>query len=290
MRVLTLNAAGGLSSGQRLASLLLWLNDLAIDVCFLQEVYGMTAPQGALDDVPGTALTLGADFWWYHSPGSPVARGCVTLVRRSAGLSNIVQHDEGADGRILRLDATIGGSLLSLVNVYAPAQPAERSVFYNETLPSCLPAPDVPLLLVGDFNCILDGELDGYYPSGHPPTNNSRLIGATQLQHICAARSLTDVWRSAYPTDAGAMAATHFSAAHSSGARLDRLYASPSLLALGQVRDSAIVSAAPSPSDHFPLLACFNIPTSALPRGTPVVSFPTALLGVPDFVEKIRFS
>ena len=288
MRVITLNAAGGLNSGRRLASLLLWLQNLAIDVCFLQEVYGMAPPQEALNDVPGTALTLGSVFDWYHSPGSPIARGCATLVRKTAGFTSVAQYADGADGRILRLDACLGWNVLSLINVYAPAQPSERPDFFQAVLSTCLPSPDVPLLIAGDFNCILDVARDAYYPSGSPPTNNSRLSGAVQLRDICIARNLRDVWREAHPSDAGALAATHFSAAHSSGARLDRLYASPSLLALGHVRDADIVPSTPSPSDHFPISAAFNICTSALPRGTPVSQFPTALLGVPDFVDVLR--
>lgn len=288
MRVASLNVAGRLLTGRLLAALLAWLLALDIDVCFLQEVHCREDPSASLEDAPGAAPTLGAAYSWFFSPAASTARGCATLVRRASALINIAQHADGADGRVLRLDATWGPLSISLVNVYAPATPADRPLFYRDTLPPCLPSPDTPLVLGGDFNCVLDDNSDSFYPSGSPPTYRSRTVGAGQLSDIVTARNLLDVWRTAHTSTFGAHAATHFSAAHGSGARLDRLYASPTLLAAGPARDPAIHPCPPVPSDHVPVSCRFFLPSAAVPRGTPLPSFPTHLLSLADAADTIR--
>lgn len=288
MRVASVNVAGRPLTGRALAALLAWLIATDVDVCLLQEVHGQADPSAALQDTPGAAPTLGAAYSWFISAGTSAARGCATLVRRACALTNIEQFPDGADGRVLRIDATYGGIGLSIVNVYAPSTPAERPAFYRDTLPGYLPTPDAPLILGGDLNCVIDGALDCFYPSGSPPANPSRTIGASQLADILHARQLTDVWRAANHSVFGAHAVTHFSAAHGSGARLDRMYVSPALLAAGPARDSLIHPSPPVHTDHLPISCRFNLPAAALPRGTPLPSFPTPLLSLADFAADLR--
>ena len=51
------------------------------------------------------------------------------------------------DGRILRLDLTISTQEVSLLAIYAPAQPEDRDDFFSSTLLPILPPPSASLLI-----------------------------------------------------------------------------------------------------------------------------------------------
>jgi hypothetical protein len=44
-----------------------------------------------------------------------------------------------AGGRVLRVDATLLQQPISLMCVYAPADPVARRAFFTDVLPACLP-------------------------------------------------------------------------------------------------------------------------------------------------------
>lgn len=287
MRIVSLNVQGRLTSGGALAALLTWLQSTGIHVCFLQEVRGAVNPQELLAQCPGAQATLGNRFRWFHSPGG-AAGGCLTLVDPVAsGLSDIFQHPDSTLGRCVRLDALLAGTPVTLVNVYAPATPADRSAFFSSSLSGLLPR-DRPLLVGGDLNCVLDAEADIWYGNGIPTAHSTRTVGAQALATLSEELGLVDIWRRAHPLVRDARLVTHFSVSHPSGARLDRFLASPSLLALAPATSCDIGSSSGIRTDHYPVTLCVKAPSAAVPFGRSVPSFPLLLLNLPAAVSELE--
>jgi len=286
MRVITLNVGGGLDSGHKLGALLAWLRSLRVQVCFLQEVHGTANPRDLLAACSGAEATFGSRLLWFHSPGSASARGCLTLVDPGVGLSDISQLPDPTGGRVLRLDATLVGTPVSLVNVYAPAAHDDRLPFYRDVLPGLLPPPAQALLMGGDLNCILS-VADAWYESGSPPATNTRLAGATALEALSSSWGLADLWQRRHPFVRGTGVVTHFSRAHPSGARLDRLLANQSLLSLAPLDTCDILPAAGVHTDHQPVLLQLRAPRGPIPYGKSAPTFPLLLLNMPDAVSAL---
>lgn len=280
MRVLSLNVRGGLDTGRKLAALLLWMQRMGCGVAFLQEVYGSSNPRELLAECPGAAATFGRGLQWLHEPGLSGSQGCLTLVHPSAGLADVRQASlpSEAAGRVLRVDAQLGPMAICLVNVYAPADRAQRRRFFSEVLPPCLPAVGAALVVAGDFNCISDAVADAWTASGPPPAVTPRTVGAQELGNVCATWDLFDVWRDQHPQTTGIDAVTHHSAPHRSGARLDKVLASAAFLALAPAASAEIAAAAGVASDHRPVLAAFRPPAAPLPMGRGLPAFPLLLL------------
>jgi endonuclease/exonuclease/phosphatase family metal-dependent hydrolase len=53
----------------------------------------------------------------------------------------------------------VGESTFPFVNIYAPSDGKTRRCFFTELLRANL-LDDMPIILCGDFNCVLDPEMD----------------------------------------------------------------------------------------------------------------------------------
>lgn len=192
---------------------------MGADVIFLQETGTSRDPRALLRGAPGSAGYSAWNGAAYFSPGSPHARGCLTLVRTSSSLISQLPEAGGArtdaNGRIVRVDCQLGGCPASLINVYAPAgaSAAERRAFFEE-LQSFVPT-DRLAIVGGDFNCVLDLQLDT--TSAGPASQRAR--GSDSLQALMTAAGLADVWREQHPHQ---RQPTHWNQGAGSGARLDR--------------------------------------------------------------------
>ena len=148
---------GGLRSAAKLRRVLLWARASPYHVIMLQEVGLGAQPLASLKGAPGdggSAAWAGAAFC---SPGTAHSRGCLTLVKPHPAVSHLDAPGAPAvahGGRLLRVDCEVGGRPVSLVNVYAPTEPADRAAFVD-TVRGALP-PGRLLLLGGDLNCVLD--------------------------------------------------------------------------------------------------------------------------------------
>ena len=234
--------------------------------------------------IPGTgALWPGARF--FHVPGTGHTGGVLAILGPNPSISSASVFDPPTPsphvGRILRLDLTISTHPVSLLALYAPAQPADRDEFFSSTLIPFIPAPSSSLLVCGDFNCVLSGPLDCLYTAGPPPPHNSRLIGSSALNtSLILPLGLHDVWRMANPTSVDF---THFSASARSGARLDRWLASPSFLRLFPSTSSTILPSCGIRTDHLPVSLSFPLPLSTgPPTGRGLSGFPLFLLNMKD--------
>ena len=154
-----------------------------------------------------------------------------------------------SDGRIvsITLRGPGGGGGVRLCTIYAPSNPRSRRLFFAELAPHL--TGSLPVILTGDFNCVLDTDLDR---RGSDTTSCG--VGAKELGDLLSDLSLRDCWRSLNPS---ARSFTWRNAANTVSSRLDRIYVSSSV---------AVASCLHSPcyfSDHDCVVLNFSFPERA---------------------------
>lgn len=271
-------------TGPKLVHVLSWLKELRVDLAVLTETRSTSSPEDLLRRQPGAGVLLpGAQF--FHVPGTGHSEGvCIVLGPSLANSEPQQAPSAPGPGRAVRVDLLLRQQSVSVVGVYAPAQPADRSGFFADQLRPLLPADGRPLLLGGDFNCVLEAADCVYPPGAAPPAHSSRHVGAVDLGALMAEHSLVDLWRQAHPDD---RAHTHWSAPASSGARLDRWLLSAPFLAAFQA-DTRIHAASGIATDHLPVFLRASQAGAAFPRGAGLRSFPLQLLNVPGTVAALH--
>ena len=257
-----------------------------LDGIVMTETKTAESPEDLFRRQPGSgALWPGVRF--FHTPGTGATGGILVILGPSPHLTDVhLFPSTGAtdllsDGRVLRLDLLLHSFPTTILAMYAPAQSAERLVFYSSSILPFLPPPTRPLLVVGDFNCVESAQ-DCVYPLGLPPANNTRLIGYAALDtSLSAPYGLRDVWRTQHPTSSDF---THFSASALSGARLDRWLASPPFLSHFPSPSSEILPACGIRSDHLPVLLTIPLPSQpdSTCHGRGLAGFPLFLLNIPE--------
>ena len=211
-------------------------------------------------------------IYWNH--WSTQSRGVAIAIRkellRPEGLMQLHRLVRSSDGRMIRCRLDWAGHRFCLVNVYAPNSTIEQKNFILALHGQLADSPD-PLVIGGDFNFVLDANLDR-----SPRPDNSRRspdgAAADWRRHF---PGLLDVWSQ---HRAGRHGFTWFKDGSSHCAsRLDRFYVPPNMssyfipIRLGAAAHPALVS------DH-------NLVVFALTARTPVVA------PRPDFVRiKLRF-
>ena len=138
----------GLRDSSKAARLLEDLGDLKVDIAALEETHFICrADEHVLD----------RDYILVSSYGDRTSRGVSVLVKRSLG-ARIDVISAGSGGRCVVVDIAVRGHEFRVVAVYAPNVAAERRVFLSQ-IESFL--TDLKqLVLVGDWNAILDPKLD----------------------------------------------------------------------------------------------------------------------------------
>ena len=279
--LLTLNVCG--LTGSKLVTLLSWLKEKRVDIAVLTETKLSSSVEDLLRRVPGAgALWPGARI--LSCPGNGHTLGIAVVLGPTCQAMGpaVFQGADGA-GRLLRLDITIRTQPCSLIAIYGPAQTQHRREFYREAVRPFLPADGRPILLAGDFNCVLDAEDCVYSPNTAGPSTNSRLIGAAELDALMQEYQLRDVWREANP---GAHAYSHWSHPSNSGGRLDRWLASASFLT-AFAATSDILPGSSIPTDHLPVTLQLQRLQDDAPRGRGLQGFPLHLLNMPTACNEL---
>jgi len=271
-------------TGPKLVHLLSWLKEQHVDAAVLTETCCTSSPEDLLCRQPGAGVLLpGARF--FHVPGTGHTEGVCIILGPSLAHSDaqMVPGPPGS-GRALRVDLRLQQQLVSLVGVYAPAQPAARPGFFADQLRPLLPLDGRPLLVGGDFNCVLDPADCVHPPGAAPPANSTRHVGAAELGALMAEHALVDVWRQQH----GAQREhTHWSAAATSGARLDRWLLSGPCLEVFRA-SSGIHAAAGIATDHLPVFLRLSAAGPLPPRGRGLKGFPLQLLNMPEACAALR--
>ena len=272
-------------TGPKLVHLLSWLKEKRVDAAVLTETRCTSSPEDLLRRQPGAGVLLpGARF--FHVPGTGHTEGVCVVLGPSLAHSTPQQHAVAVPGpgRAIRVDLHLHQQLVSLVGVYAPAQPADRPGFYADQLRALLPSDGRPVLLGGDFNCVSDAADCVYPPGVAPPAHNSRLVGAVELSALMAEHTLVDVWRQQHGSE---RAHSHWSPSANSGARLDRWLLSGAGAVAFNVSCS-IHAAAGIATDHLPVFLRLSAAGPGFPRGRGLRSFPLRLLNVPEACAELQ--
>ena len=158
--------------------------------------------------------------------------------------SSINKHD--FNSRIITCRISWCNNPITLVNIYAPAASIAARCDFFSNLKTKLQDLQGPFIIGGDFNCVLQPEIDltNYNPKTHSSLKEDQNI----LQDITIDHNLHDIWRKFHPKDiVGTFGRGQ--AQINKQSRLDRFYISESLLPL---IESCRVEFDDS-SDHYPI-------------------------------------
>ena len=147
LRLASINGRG-LRSDSKRSQLLLYLQRRGIDICCLQEThFDSNFYEGIL---ARGYLSFSACF-------DGRSRGVTWLVSRSLDASCALVLSDPA-GRLCVLDVTIKDKAFRLIGVYGPNVTSELPPFFRRIEPYIVPSKRV--ILVGDWNAVLDPNLD----------------------------------------------------------------------------------------------------------------------------------
>ena len=181
-KLLSLNARGIRSFEKRKASFG-WLMKDKSDICFLQESYSTPEVEN-----------IWKSQWkgeMFFSHGTEHSKGVLILIKNSLEFElKTTKVDQ--NGRFIILEANVQDHPFLFVNLYAPNETTEQSIFFegiSEELDNFSLAEDCNIVIGGDFNVIFDPDLDGN--GGNPKRKES----VKCIDNICLANDLIDIWR-----------------------------------------------------------------------------------------------
>lgn len=141
-----------------------------------------------------------------HATYSTYARGVSILISKAIACTiHQVVTDPG--GRYVAVSLEIYNHKFLLVNIYMP--PPFQVKFLYDFMVTLAPFLHLPVLIMGDYNAILDGVLD---------SSNAARPASVDLRSWADMAGLTEVWRWKNPDGT---AYSHLSSAHRSSARID---------------------------------------------------------------------
>lgn len=154
-----------------------------IDVLFLQETHSDQA-----DEVDW-------GLWWEGphvlSHGTSVSAGVAILCRATAN-AVMLSVSEVVKGRLLIVRAEMNGSVLCIVNIYAPNQGSDRVGLFTKIQSELRNYSQDHIILGGDFNCTADFTQDRTNEEPHPQSSQCLKQTITDLD-------LFDTWRLKHP-------------------------------------------------------------------------------------------
>lgn len=116
--------------------------------------------------------------------------------------SHSTESFKDPQGRVILLDIEIHGEQFTLGSIYAPTQdrPDEQMSFLDTLQEGLESMTNVNVLLAGDFNCVLDPNLDKNSSASTPPNTNSYRNGLRAFMEdamfisCCAMCGETGTW------------------------------------------------------------------------------------------------
>ena len=187
-KLLSLNARG-IRSFEKRKAVFNWLYKSRADICFLQETYSTSE-----------VVNIWKKQWKgdiYFSHGSCHSRGTMILINEQLDFK-LISSKIDPFGRYIFLEAEIQDSPFLLLNIYAPNKCAEQCDFFSklsEELKEFNTEAATSLIVGGDFNVILDVDLDGR------GGNKKRKDSVKYVEDITIENDLVDIWRVHNPTD-----------------------------------------------------------------------------------------
>ena len=128
----------------------------------------------------------------FYKTGSDKSKGEMILITKNF---NGEAKLEQAEDRILTISVTKEKNTLIIANVYAPNNGRDKASFYQKLAEDMKKYEDNNLIVVGDFNCTIDPELD--IISGYPHNKAE----SESFKEAFNQLGLLDLWRIQHPTE-----------------------------------------------------------------------------------------
>ena len=176
LRIITLNARG-LKNKLKRTAIFNYLKTQQVDIACLQECHA------SKKDIVVWERQWGGKMFFQEGTGS--SRGEIIMISKHfSGTVNL----EICQDRLVVVTIQSGSYNFTLANVYAPNKKPDKVRFFN-ILKKILSNYKTNIILMGDFNCVRNNELD--IISGHP--HNEMEI--EQLRETTSALGVHDLWR-----------------------------------------------------------------------------------------------
>ena len=232
MQLLNINSLNcrGLGDGHKRQFLSELFKITKTDICFLQETHCSSKFIGNSWE----RLWGGKCFWSF---GSTRSKG-VGIWFRDGLNYKILKESRDCEGRLLSLNVQFNEQRYILTNIYAPITAKERKAFFSSF--AYYLKGKHPLILGGDFNCVVNNNLD---KRGGSDVYGE--FGSENLKSICSDFKLVDTFRTKFGNKKEYTWVNSLGNVH---VRLDRIYVSKSI-----TKDVSNVNHLPIPhkvSDH----------------------------------------
>lgn len=263
--LLSLNV-NGLNDRLKRTALIDWLNCMKADIVCLQETHAASH-----------AVIRGwfrlSNFLVVSSSVSNKKCGTAILVHKRFKINHIRKDEVG---RFSSVEVELDASKLCFCSLYAPNKNPARNTFFA-SLPDYIDLA-VPTFLCGDFNCVLDPDVDRRRHPSYTGVNAKESVAA--LQSLLSATQTFPVWRSRNPHERA------FSWDHGSGSfssRIDMIWAP--LVFAQNIDDCQYYTS--FFSDHRYLLMDFHV-GDVFARGPGVWKFNVSLLDQPNYRSLVK--
>ena len=176
----------GLRDNKKRRKIFNYLHQKQFDIICLQETHSVQADEGYWKNEFG-----GSTFF---SHGTSDSRGTMILIRKNAPVKVENSYKDNL-GRRVFCELKYEGQSIILANIYAPNK--DDPVFFLETflkLASFENGKEYKKIIVGDFNLVLDVEVD---KQGGNPTTHTKSVNA--LKSYMTDEGLVDIWRYKHP-------------------------------------------------------------------------------------------
>lgn len=181
----------GINDQKKRLSIFRSLKQKKLDICLLQETYGTSQIENMWRNQWGGNILF--------SNGTNHARGVALLVRAGfdANITNVITDNIG---RMMLVDINIQGTPFKILNLYAPNTELGQYHFsrYIKNNLNTNVNPHEKLIIGGDFNIILDTNLDRKGGTMQFSRKHDEIVD--NLEDIMNYFELNDIWRVRNPT------------------------------------------------------------------------------------------
>ena len=182
LKIITFNVRG-LKNRKKRYCLFQMLKKEQFDIIALQETHFSE------NDINIIENEWGKNF--HYSAGTNKSKGLITLFGNNIPINKI--SCLLAENRVLISSLNLNPEPLIFVNIYGPNSDKEKSIFLNSIQPiiedSCDDVLSKNLVILGDFNVVLNNELD--IISGLPHSKHT----VESLNSLINRMDLIDIWR-----------------------------------------------------------------------------------------------
>ena len=179
--VCSLNCNGIRDMNKR-KQLFTWLKDKHYNDIFLQETHSLVGDELQWNQEWANKI--------YYSHGSSHSKGVAILFKNA--INTITAMSKDKEGRIINLKTSLGGKEILFSNIYEPNE--DNPTFFQSLISQIIDINCSNIVIGGDFNLVLNTELDKTGGTGRTHTRSSNYVRQMIQNH-----HLLDIWRIQHP-------------------------------------------------------------------------------------------